>query len=83
MVCPEKLLAIKCIVSITDYQVNVTVQVSKLLADLVVGKCTTTQLMALISEKEFHLHPDLSISRCYCLINLQHSWSRRLVNESQ
>ena len=51
MVCPEKLLAIKCIVSVTDYQVDVTVQGSyKLLADLVVRKCTITQLMALISK---------------------------------
>ena len=71
MVCPEKLLAIKCMVSIRDCQVNDTVQVSKLLADLVVGKCTTTQLMALISELEifssfqFHLHPDL-----YCYVKV-------------
>ena len=66
MVCPEKLLAIKCIVSITDYQFNDTVQGSfKLLADLVVRKImhyNSTHGFDFgvgFSSFQFQLHPDL------------------------
>lgn len=82
MIWPEKVLANAYgVVSRRDYQVNVSVQVTnKLLADLVVRKCTTTQLIALISEYlgfrsfQFHLHPDL---QCYSKVLLSYTLTVR------
>ena len=70
------ILAIKCIVSITHYQVNDTVQVSyKLLADLVVRKImhyNSTHgfdFRVGFSSFQFQLHPDLY---CYFKVLLSY-----------